>query len=159
MRKVVENIFWKTCTFLLKLGYYINNKRARKGLLRAAHFILDKSKSKKEDPRLGKIELPRNANGEVSNPTYIAGNPSANPFDLLKLWYSNSEIKRLIKQNGIKIARPTDDEELWIKVGYQYIIVRKNISLIALQAMVWWSYHFGFMPQELKWEVPEREKI
>ena len=71
------------------------------------------------------------------------------PHEALEGLYSKSEITRLIKQNGIKIATDVVGET-WIKVGKHYLILTD--SIVAHNAMMHWEYHYDFKPKTLNWE-------
>lgn len=96
--------------------------------------------------------LPFNDKGEVSNPVYIEDDPNEAPITLLEKWYSKAELKRLVKQKGIQVARKSPTE-LWIKIGKQLIIIVKEWHFTAQQAQIWWEFHYELMPKVLKWEI------
>jgi hypothetical protein len=71
--------------------------------------------------------------------------------ELLKKYFSNGEIKRLKKQNGIKIANCITSK--WVKVGKVLFILTSSEE--AYKAQVWWEYHYSLKPKELKFEKYE----
>ncbi len=85
------------------------------------------------------------------NPLYVQGDTEQDIKQLLERWYSKSQIKQLIKQNGIVIGRP-HLKEVWIKIGQQLIIVQEQESFPATQAQVWWEYHYQLMPKVINWQ-------
>lgn len=89
---------------------------------------------------------------EISNPLYIDGDPDESVLEILKKFYSNSEIKRKIKENAVKVGRPHLDE-IWIKYGKQLFVVQKNYSQVATSAQIWWEYHYELMPKKIEWEA------
>jgi hypothetical protein len=85
----------------------------------------------------------------MTNPTYVQG---SDIYNTLVKFYSKAQIERLEKQGGIKIAEHEGDT--WIKLGKQIIILSPNPITQAINAQVWWEYHFQLMPRALKWTTP-----
>lgn len=73
----------------------------------------------------------------------------------LNNFYSKTQINKLVKQNGIKIAKLPGDTEIWIKVGKHYLILIK--STVAHDARVFWEYHNHFKPKELNWKLYDKQ--
>jgi cytochrome c-type biogenesis protein CcmH/NrfG len=71
----------------------------------------------------------------------------------LNNFYSKTQINKLVKQNGIKIATVPPNIETWIKIGKHYLILTD--SKIAHEARVFWEYHNHFKPKELNWKLYE----
>jgi hypothetical protein len=80
--------------------------------------------------------------------SYIKGN---NIQEVLEKYYSKSDIKRKIKEGSISIGKPHANE-IWIKIGKDFIIIQEELSEIATKAQIWWEYHNQLMPKVIKWE-------
>lgn len=87
-------------------------------------------------------------------PTYIEGDPEK-WMDYLEEYLSKGEIKRLIKQGGLKIGKIHLDE-VWVKIGKgTFLIIRKKYCEVAVAAQIYWEYHFELMSKKIEWKAVE----
>lgn len=77
--------------------------------------------------------------------------------EVLERYISKAEIKRLIKQGGIKIGNG-GYKELWVKVGKRLLIIDEpvkggmSLNEISRQAQVWFEYHWVLKPKTIDWK-------
>lgn len=84
---------------------------------------------------------------------YIQADPTK-PLEAIKKAkiYSNSELKRKLKQGAVKFSFTDHDDDIWVKIGKQFFIIHSwDFHFLALQAMIWWEYHFRLMPKRNYW--------
>lgn len=85
---------------------------------------------------------------------YNASKDTPDVQEILSLFYSNAEIKRLIKQGGVKLAYgDAIGHFLYVGKEKKLIIVENDLSIPVWWAAWCYDYFFSVKPKHLDWEV------
>jgi len=66
--------------------------------------------------------------------------------EVLKRYYSSSDIKRLKKQGAVRVAESPD--VTYLRIGKRLFILTE--CEVAYRAMVWWEYHYSLKQKTLE---------